>query len=99
MVFIIPLASACAEKDILYTFKLIWYSFLSIVACFAPASNLAPNVPDTQWPGIITAFLGSWHHYLNTWRDVPPCNIPGAANNTYGLLARIKFLSNGYMCL
>ncbi len=90
----IPLESAWAEKDIFNIFIFISYSLLSIINLSTPYNNLFPNVPATQYPGIINKFLSSLHHSLNTYIDNPACNIPGVANNTIfsGLL--INFLSN-----
>lgn len=60
-----------------------------------PFNSLLPNVPGTQYPGIIIVFLGFAHHSLNTCNDVPPWSMPGVANKTYGKSARINDLSNG----
>ena len=97
--FSIPLASAWAEKDKLFTFIFTFRFIPSSRNCLLPLSSKFPTVPATQYPGIIIVFLGSSHHSLKTCNENPPWSIPGVANRTIGLVDLIKDFSKGWMCL
>lgn len=97
--FIIPFASAWAEKDMFYTFMFTSYYLWSIYSLRTPLNSLLPNVPGTQYPGIIIVFFYYPHHYLKTCNDVPPWSMPGVAKRTYGISALIRDLSKGFTFL